>query len=173
MLERAAGFEPRVGTAEALPVADASLDLVFCSLLFHLLDDRRRAVAELRRGLRPGGWAAIWTLTPEHVLGYHLNPYFPSLVAVDLPRLEAPERWLRLLVEAGFPWAAEQELRLTTTSTAARLARAVRGRFISTLSLLPEAELEAGTRRLEAEAEAEPDRPVTHAQVWCLLWARR
>src|SRR5690348_10803258 len=34
MLAGAAGFEARLGRAEDLPIADGSLDLVFCSLVF-------------------------------------------------------------------------------------------------------------------------------------------
>jgi ubiquinone/menaquinone biosynthesis C-methylase UbiE len=43
------------GTAEALPVADASVDAVLCSLVLCSVDDVDRALAECRRVLRPGG----------------------------------------------------------------------------------------------------------------------
>ena len=170
---RAAGLPAVAARAEAPPFASASVDLAFASLSFHLLADRAQAARELHRVLRPGGHAAIWTLTPEHIRGYHLNPYFPSLEAVDLARFEAPEAWLADLARAGFENVAEQELVTWRRTTAGRLARAARARFISTLRLLPEAELEMGVRRLEAEAARDPRRQVRHRQVWCLLWATR
>lgn len=160
------------GLAEALPVRDGGFDLAYMSLALHLVADRAAAARELRRVLKPGGWAAIWTLTPEHVEGFHLNTYFPSLPAVDLPRFEPPERWARLLLDAGFGPAGLQEVVTWRRTTAGRLARAVRGRYISTLALLPPAELEAGTARLEDEAVREPARRIQYRQVWCLLWAR-
>ncbi|MCH6158929.1 class I SAM-dependent methyltransferase [Streptomyces marispadix] len=43
------------GTAEALPVADASCDAVVCSLVLCSLPDVQEALAEVRRVLRPGG----------------------------------------------------------------------------------------------------------------------
>jgi ubiquinone/menaquinone biosynthesis C-methylase UbiE len=43
------------GTAEALPVADASFDAAVVSLVLCSLRDVPRALAELRRALRPGG----------------------------------------------------------------------------------------------------------------------
>jgi ubiquinone/menaquinone biosynthesis C-methylase UbiE len=43
------------GTAEALPVADASVDAVLCSLVLCSVDDLDRALAEAQRVLRPGG----------------------------------------------------------------------------------------------------------------------
>jgi ubiquinone/menaquinone biosynthesis C-methylase UbiE len=173
MLAQAPDLDLRLGSAESLPLEDRSLDLAYLSLAFHLVADREAAAGELLRVLRPGGFAAIWTLTPEHVLGFHLNPWFPSLPAVDLPRFQPPEAWMRLLLGAGFRSAAEQQLVTVRRTTAARLAAAVRARFISTLGLLPPEELEAGTRALEAEARRAPRRRVRYRQVWCLVWARR
>jgi ubiquinone/menaquinone biosynthesis C-methylase UbiE len=45
------------GSAADLPYPDASMDRVVSSLMFHPLDgaDRERALAEVRRVLRPGG----------------------------------------------------------------------------------------------------------------------
>lgn len=160
------------GRAEALPLQAATFDLAYMSLAFHLVEDRAAAARELRRVLRPGGWAAIWTLTPEHVRGFHLNPYFPSLESLDLRRFEPPESWARLLLDSGFDTAALQELVTIRRTTAGRLAAAVRGRYISTLSLLPAAELEAGTERLELEAAGGPSRRIHYRQIWCLCWAR-
>ncbi len=171
MLSQAAGLGVVVGRAERLPLRDAQIDLAFSHLVFHLLDDHAEAARELRRVVRPGGHAAIWTLTPEHVLGFHLNRYFPSVQAVDLPRFAPPERWAVLLGEAGFGSVALEELVTRRRTTAGGLARAVRARYISTLSLLPADEFEAGAARLEREAAQDPGRPVSYPQIWCLIWA--
>lgn len=56
---RAAGVDVRfeVGEAGALPFADASIDVVVSTLVFHHLldDDKKRALAEIRRVLKPRG----------------------------------------------------------------------------------------------------------------------
>jgi SAM-dependent methyltransferase len=44
-----------VGTAEALPVADATFDVVLCTMVLEHVIDPRRVLSEARRVLRPGG----------------------------------------------------------------------------------------------------------------------
>jgi SAM-dependent methyltransferase len=48
------------GSAEALPLADASADAIVCHMAFMLFDDAPRVVDELARVIRPGGiFAAV------------------------------------------------------------------------------------------------------------------
>ena len=61
------GIEARDGTAEALPLDDASVDLVTVAQAFHWFD-APAALAEIRRVLRPGGGLAmIWNVRDETV----------------------------------------------------------------------------------------------------------
>jgi ubiquinone/menaquinone biosynthesis C-methylase UbiE len=45
----------RLGDAQALELPDASFDTVVCTLSLSAIPDQRRAIAEMRRVLRPGG----------------------------------------------------------------------------------------------------------------------
>ena len=49
------------GSINALPFADASLDLVTCNMVVEHLDNPNRAFAEIARCLRPGGAVVINT----------------------------------------------------------------------------------------------------------------
>lgn len=63
---RAHNTDPRImfdqGDALALPYADAAFDRAFSMLVLHFIPDAKRAVAEMRRVVRPGGTvtAAVW-----------------------------------------------------------------------------------------------------------------
>jgi hypothetical protein len=155
MLAHAAGFEARLGD-EDLPLGDAAFHLVYSSQGLH--------PAELRRVLQPGGWGAIWTPVTCRLL----DRWFPSLATSR----ERPERQMRLLADAGFPWVAAQQHVARESTTLAAFARAARGRRIAALASIPEAEFAAGAQRLEEDARRDPGRRISHSVVWCLIWAR-
>jgi ubiquinone/menaquinone biosynthesis C-methylase UbiE len=84
----------RVGTIEALPFQDASLDVVLSSLMMHHLPDdvKRAGLAEVRRVLAPGGRLLVvdfsrprrWfsRLAMRLVLHGHLGREFEHLPAI-------------------------------------------------------------------------------------------
>lgn len=75
-----------VGTAESLPVDDASVDRIVCFSVWPHLVDHQTTLAEFARVLRPGGFLHIWHLISrqkvneihgsagEAVRGDHLHP---------------------------------------------------------------------------------------------------
>lgn len=70
---RAPHIEWRQGNAEALPFDDASFDAVTCQFGLMFFEDRRAALREMMRVLRPGGHlaAAVWN-SLEHIPGFDL-----------------------------------------------------------------------------------------------------
>jgi SAM-dependent methyltransferase len=135
------------GTAEAIPLADASVDGVFCGEAFHWFD-APRAVAEIARILSPGGSVVVCFNTD----GGETDPPWPeSARAVVAHHRPAGEVGGRHLVEAGawrdaFAGGPFEPLRFetaphehvqTTEETIAQLLS------ISGFALLPQAEREA------------------------------
>jgi SAM-dependent methyltransferase len=53
----------RLGDATALPVDDGSADIVISNGVLNLVPDKRRAISEIARVLRPGGRAQIADIT--------------------------------------------------------------------------------------------------------------
>src|SRR3982751_164933 len=73
--------------AERLPVADSSVDLVFLSMVYHHFADEGRALASVRRVLRPGGCLCIRPCTGENLDTYVYQRFIPEARAVDEARL--------------------------------------------------------------------------------------
>lgn len=98
------GLEIIEANAEAMPVADASQDIVTCIYLFHELPPKiRKAVAaEIARVLKPGGTAIIMDAlqtgdTPDFdgllevfPIGFH-EPYFTSYLTTDFAAVFAAQ----------------------------------------------------------------------------------
>lgn len=84
MLEQARGklrdhrVRYELGHAEAIPLADDSVDLVFMSMIFHHLDDPALAARECRRVLRDGAPAFLRTGTRERIPSYPYVDFFPK-----------------------------------------------------------------------------------------------
>ena len=83
----------RAGSAEEIPLEDASVDAVFVGEAFHWFDPRA-AIVEIARVLRPRGGLAI-----VHVHWWETEPPLPG-AALEL--LSGP--WLRFAAQRNAPW---------------------------------------------------------------------
>jgi SAM-dependent methyltransferase len=160
------------GSAYRLPVGDREAALVMMVMVVHLLRQRVRAFSQARRVLRPGGRLSVWSFTPRHVEEFYLNDYFPSIAVIDRPRFPPVQTLTSELRRAGF-----EDVRVDVSDEPRRINIAevvdrVRGRYISTLSLLPPLEYRLGLQRLE-EMLAQ-DRSITLSQrsEWAIITAR-
>jgi SAM-dependent methyltransferase len=95
------GIEVRSGSAEAIPLKDASVDAVVCAQAFHWFATRE-ALHEIGRVLKPGGaFGLIWNLRDESV------PWVAALSRImqpfegDAPRFHS-QKWREVFPAEGF-----------------------------------------------------------------------
>jgi ubiquinone/menaquinone biosynthesis C-methylase UbiE len=124
MLEVARRTSPDIdwnlGTAENVPLADESVDVVACSLGFQFFADKARALQEMRRVLAHGGRAAIGTPGPipppmaaiAEVLSDHIGPEASTFVEAVFS-VHQPDQIRVLLDAAGFDQVAVSTRTLT------------------------------------------------------------
>ncbi|MGG7575761.1 class I SAM-dependent methyltransferase [Streptomyces sirii] len=126
---RAAGLVPdaaidwRVADAVPLPVADRSLDVVLCASSLHFLG--RRAPADWRRALRPGGRVGFTLPLATH---FRPSERFSGQVARDVPLPRTAQEASVWAAECGFTEAESRVLVLGTRRVVVTSAREPGGR---------------------------------------------
>jgi ubiquinone/menaquinone biosynthesis C-methylase UbiE len=162
----------RQARAEQLPFRDGWFDAVHASLVLHAVAEPDAVLREMARVCAPGGRLAVLSFDLEHFRSFYLNPYFPSLAAIDLERFIDPDRLAQQADAAGFAGARVERLAQSFELDPPTLLERVRGRFISTLHLLAEDEYRAGLEQLEREVAG--GRPPIRATLrWALVTGRR
>ena len=159
------------GSAYRLPVGDGEASLVMMVMVVHLLRQRGRAFSEARRVLRPGGRLCVWTFTPRHVEDFYLNAYFPSIATIDRPRFPSVQTLTSELSRAGFADVRVEVRDEPRRIDIAEVVDRVRGRYISTLSLLPPLEYRLGLQRLEEMLAQDRSIRLTQRSEWAIFTA--
>ncbi|MBI3828115.1 MAG: class I SAM-dependent methyltransferase [Planctomycetes bacterium] len=149
--------------ADRMPFRARAFEAALGSFFLHHLDGaaRMRFFQELRRvlgaarGRRRCGGAAFVTSSHAQIRASYLTRWFPSVAELDCARFPDLDVLREELAEAGFSEIAATEVSRAVPRGGAEYIEKVRGRFISTLELVPEAEWHAGLQAMEAQFAAE------------------
>lgn len=155
--------------AEALPFRTHCARLVYFHLSIHHTR-WREAMTEAARVVAPGGMVAVMTLGPDHHETSLLQRLYPKVAELDRVRFPDPADLGAALRVAGAEVAVERVVQTKRRRTG-DLVTAVRGRFVSTLQMLHDAEIEAGLNRL-TEAHPDPDAILEYTLLWDEITAR-
>ncbi len=161
------------GSAYRVPVDNGAAALVMMAIVVHLLRQRVRAFSEARRILRPGGRLSIWTFTPRHVEEFYLNAYFPSIATIDRPRFPSVAVLDAELRRAGFDDVRVNLLAEPKQLDIAEVVDRVRGRYISTLAMLPPLEYRLGLQQLEELLAQDRSIRLTQRSEWAIITTRK
>ena len=142
------GFGVVRADAHALPFRSDGFDATVLVMTVHQLADVSQALAEVARVSRR---VAIATsdMSKRH-LGI-LEEAFPSLLGIDQRRFPTIPALTHALESSGFLSIRVEDRTLHRTMSVPRELERVRGKYISTLDLLPPGEFERGLAFLERE----------------------
>jgi SAM-dependent methyltransferase len=147
------GVEVLAGTAEALPLDDASVDAVACGDAFHWFDGGL-AAPELARAIRPaGGLALLWNAAAGEAADGH-RPWETELVEIlSAIRPEHPgftEDQGRAAVEASGLFAPFDSTDVASVHRSSRAGIVASVASMSYVAVLPEDERRALLARVDA-----------------------
>jgi len=140
------------GTAESIPLGNASVDLVWMSQVFHHLADPTAAVNEIRRVLRPGGHLAVRNATLESEAGNQWCRFFPEASNVSVPRAGI----IADVCGCGFKTVAIQVVPQVFASSYAEYCEKIGQRGLSPLLAINDEAFAAGLERLKQWVTTQP-----------------
>jgi SAM-dependent methyltransferase len=139
---REGGSTAVVAPSQNLPFASDTAGLAYFHLSLHY-GPWRRATDEAIRVVRSGGRIDIWTFDRRGLEQSSLARWFPRIVEIDGPRFPDPADIAAHLEANGASVSVSQHVE-PASRTAGKWESAVRARFVSTLQMLSDAEIERG-----------------------------
>jgi ubiquinone/menaquinone biosynthesis C-methylase UbiE len=149
------------GWGEAVPLPDATIDMVFISMVFHHFEDPCRATEECHRVLREAGVVCLRAGVTNRAHTYPYVPFFPRtqfLLASSLQSLAFIETTFQA---AGFHILHHEVVMSEVAANWNVYADKIAYRADSILAQLTDSEFEQGLRNLRRYAVLQPpSRPV-------------
>ena len=150
MLKRAMGKDRSSGVmwvqadGNRLPFRDGSFHCVYMTLVIHHVEDREAALREIRRTLRQGGGRCVVLTNSHSRLKGHVLRHFPGIIRIDLDRFPTIPELRRVMLRAGFSETRFHPVRHLEYMPTEEYLERVRGKYVSTLTLIGEEEFRRG-----------------------------
>jgi ubiquinone/menaquinone biosynthesis C-methylase UbiE len=153
-----------------MPLADGYADFVFGVYVLHHVVDLVALFGECARVLGQG-CASFVTASHDYIDRHPMNPYFPSLAAIDKARIQPVEAVIAALEQCGFHHAASERFQELPRPIDEAYVERVAAKHISTYELLPPGEFEEGLARLRADVARTGRLDTPQAWESTLVWA--
>jgi ubiquinone/menaquinone biosynthesis C-methylase UbiE len=147
------------GSAEAIPLPDASVDYTLMFLVWHHVRGQARAARELARVTRPGGKILLRAQFRDHMPRLWWLEFFPRGLEVDASIFQPLADVVAVFAGAGWEAADFAKLPEPPAGTRAEVLEQLRLRPFSIFEQLTAEEVAIGFERLEAAVAADPGAP--------------
>jgi ubiquinone/menaquinone biosynthesis C-methylase UbiE len=147
------------GSAEDIPLADASCDAALLFFVWHHVVDRERAVQELRRVVKPGGKLFVQTNFSDRMPDTWWFRVVPEWRKVDRAQFRSEETVKRDFSGAGWTLVSGDEVTWLRSANLAEDFERLKLRAVSVFEHMSEKAIEAGFARIEAALPSLGDGP--------------
>jgi ubiquinone/menaquinone biosynthesis C-methylase UbiE len=148
------------GSAERLPLADTTCDLVWLSHVWHHIRDHQACAAELRRVVRAGNHVLVRGTFGDQLDGFPtVFRFWPAARAI-CEQLPTIQETVRVFETNGFTLVDHQRVPQETAANLSEFARRTQARADSALVLISDAEFHQGQAAIEAAGREQDPVPV-------------
>lgn len=138
------------GSAEHIPLPDASCDAALLFFVWHHVVDRAAAALELRRVVKPGGTLFVQANFADRMPDVWWFRVVPEWREVDRAQFRSAHEVTADFTDAGWTLVARDEVTWLRSATLAEDVARLRLRAVSAFEHMDEAAVEAGFARIEA-----------------------
>lgn len=154
----AAAAHPKVrylaGEAAAIPLPDASVDVVLMFLSFHHVPDQAAGAREIARVLKPGGRAILRSTFRERIPDHWWRGFFPRSHAVEEAMFPSVAEARALFEAAGFETVEVAQTEVPFEGDIESAVARLKLRAVSTFEHMTDEELDEGFARIDAALAA-------------------
>jgi SAM-dependent methyltransferase len=147
------------GSAEHIPLPDASCDAALLFFVWHHVADREAAAQELRRVVKPGGKLFVQTNFSDRMPDVWWFRVVPEWREVDRAQFRSEEEVKSDFVGAGWTLVSRDEVTWLRSSSLAEDFERLKLRAVSVFEHVSEKVAEAGFARIEAALPSFGDGP--------------
>ena len=150
-----------LGRAEAIPLPNDSVDLIFMSMIFHHFDDPVLAARECRRVLRDGAFAFLRTGIHDRISSYPYVEFFRESRPILEDTLPSAAKIREVFESAGFSTVDTDLVTQTIAPDYVAYAEKLAAGADSVLARLSPSDFQTGMEALQAYATLAGDKPVS------------
>jgi len=135
-------------TGEEIPLKNETVDMVFVSMVYHHIKDKKTAFAEFNRIMTANAYLCIRTATIECMDSYLWFHYFPTARKIDFKRMPSRENLIGLVSENGFELKLHEVVGQIFSKNHRDYLEKIGLRGISTLRKISDDEFHSGLEEL-------------------------